>query len=85
MNVSYKLNEKLAFNLLWVYQTGLPFTPAIGRYYVPSLENDFEGNSYFYEALIYGERNSSKMRDYHRLDLGFSYSTLTKKRKKHGK
>ncbi|MDX9782988.1 MAG: carboxypeptidase-like regulatory domain-containing protein [Bacteroidales bacterium] len=81
MNVSYKLNEKLAFNLLWVYQTGLPFTPAIGRYYVPSLENDFEGNSYFYEALIYGERNSSKMRDYHRLDLGFSYSTLTKKRK----
>ncbi|MBK9388774.1 MAG: TonB-dependent receptor [Bacteroidetes bacterium] len=81
LNISYKLNEKLSFNLLWVYQTGLPFTPAIGRYYVPSLENNFEGNSYYYEALIYGERNSSEMRDYHRLDIGLSYSTLTKKRK----
>lgn len=81
LNLSYKLNEKISFNLLWVYQTGLPFTPAIGRYYVPSLENSFDGNSYYYEALIYGERNSSQMRDYHRLDLGMSYSKLTKARK----
>ena len=81
LNVSYKLNEKLSFNLLWVYQTGLPYTPAIGRHYVPSLQNNFEGNSYYYQALIYGERNSSNMKDYHRLDMGLSYSKLTKLRK----
>jgi len=81
LNVSYKFSEKLSFNLLWAYQSGLPYTPAIGRYYLPSLENDFKGDSYYYEALIYGDRNSSKMRDYHRLDMGISYSKLTKVKK----
>jgi len=78
-NLSYLFNEKLTFNLTWIYQTGLPYTPAIGRQYTPSLEPDDNGN-YFYETLIYGDRNSAKMKDYHRLDLGLSYSTLTKKR-----
>jgi hypothetical protein len=44
------------------------------------MQKDNNGNYYFYEALIYGDRNSAKMKDYHRLDLGLSYSTLTKKR-----
>ena len=79
LNVSYKLNEKLSFNLLWVYQSGLPYTPAIGRNYVPSLNNNYSGNAY-YEALIYGERNSSRMRDYHRMDIGLSYTKMTKLR-----
>lgn len=81
LSVSYKLNEKVTFNLTWVYQTGLPYTPAIGRQYTPSMQKDDNGNNYFYEALIYGERNSERMRDYHRLDLGLTYSTLTKARK----
>ena len=81
LSASYKLNEKLTFNLTWVYQTGLPYTPAIGRQYTPSMQKDDIGNFDFYEALIYGERNSARMRDYHRLDLGLSYSTLTKMRK----
>ena len=79
ISASYKINEKLAFNLTWIYQSGLPYTPAIGRQYTPSLQPDDIGN-YYYETLIYGERNSARMKDYHRLDLGLSYSTLTKKR-----
>jgi hypothetical protein len=51
---------------VWVYQTGLPFTPVIGRQYIPS---EYGG---FVEALIYGERNSVRMKDYHRLDLGLA-------------
>jgi hypothetical protein len=35
----------------------------------------------YYEAFIYGERNSAKMKDYHRLDIGLKYETLSKKRK----
>ena len=80
INARYKINEKLAFNLTWIYQSGLPYTPAIGRHYIPSLQLDDIGN-YYYETLIYGERISARMKDYHRLDLGLSYSTLTKIRK----
>jgi hypothetical protein len=77
LSATYKINEKFSFNLTWIYQSGLPYTPAIGRQYTPSLQLDDIGN-YYYETLIYGERNSARMRDYHRLDLGLSYSTLTK-------
>jgi len=79
VNISHKLNEKISFNLVWIYQTGLPFTAAIGRQYLPSLENNYNGESFYYEALVYGERNGSRLKDYHRLDLGMSYSTLTKR------
>jgi hypothetical protein len=77
LNANYKLNEKLSFNLVWIYQTGLPYTPAIGRQYTPSLE-DGVNNIYYYEALIYGERNSANLNAYHRLDFGVSYSKLTR-------
>lgn len=76
VNISHKLNEKISFNMVWIFQSGLPYTAAIGKQYLPSLQSD---EQYYYEALIYGERNGSRLKDYHRLDLGMSYSTLTKK------
>jgi outer membrane receptor for ferrienterochelin and colicin len=79
LNISRKLKENLSLNLTWVYQSGLPFTPAIGRHYLPSPGKNYLGKDIYYEALIYGERNSSKLRDYHRLDLGLNYSTFTKR------
>ncbi len=80
--VNRKINSKWSFNMVWVYQTGIPYTPAIGRQYaiVPG-EYDESGGVIYKEALIYGERNSEKMKDYHRLDVGFKYSKLTKKHK----
>jgi hypothetical protein len=82
MNASYKLNEKLTFSLTWIFQSGLPYTPPIGHQLVPSLEPNENGEYFYYDALIYGERNSSRMRDYHRLDLGLSYSTLNSKNRR---
>ena len=79
VNISHKFNEKYSLNLVWVYQTGLPYTAAIGRHYIPSLEKNYMGESFYYEALIYGERNSSRLKDYHRLDLGINYTTITKR------
>ena len=35
-----------------------------------------------YEALLYGERNSERMRSYHRLDVGVNYITETKRGRK---
>jgi hypothetical protein len=74
---NYKINEKLNLSLSWVYQTGLPYTPAVGRQNVPSLDPNENGEYFLYEALIYGERNSERMKDYHRLDIGLNYETVT--------
>ncbi len=82
VNLNRKITDKLNFNLVWVYQTGLPYTEAIGRQYIPSIINDFEGNDFFYEGLIYGERNSGRMRDYHRLDIGLTWSRYNRRNNK---
>jgi hypothetical protein len=77
MTTNYYFTEKISFNISWIYQTGLPYTPAVERQYVPAYS---DGELYHYETLIYGERNSQRMRDYHRLDFGLSYTKHTKKR-----
>lgn len=87
-----KLGKKWDFNLTWVYQTGLPYTPVLGRQYTPSLNLDYDtddmwvqnpvGQEFYYEALIYGERNSARMSDYHRLDIGLNYTKQTKRNRK---
>ncbi len=74
---NYHLMDNISFNISWIYQTGLPYTPAIGRQYVPAYEN---GGLHHYEILFYGESNSKRMKDYHRLDIGVSYIKYTKKR-----
>ncbi|MDD2385675.1 MAG: carboxypeptidase-like regulatory domain-containing protein [Bacteroidales bacterium] len=74
--INRKINNKLSFSLVWNYQTGLPYTPVIGRQVILNPHT----NEY-YEAFIYGERNSATMKDYHRLDIGLKYETLSKKRK----
>ncbi len=75
INLSTKINEKWDFSANWTYQTGLPFTPAIGLRNTPDPFNPEIDR----ETLIYGERNSDRMRDYHRLDLGFNYHKITKR------
>lgn len=80
INLDHKINDRLRINLVWIYQSGLPYTKAIGRQYLPPLEQDWDGNKYYHEALVYGERNSDRMKDYHRLDIGINWSTLTKRR-----
>lgn len=75
INASTKINEKWDFSANWTYQTGLPFTPAIGTRITP---DPFDPQT-DRETLIYGERNSARMRDFHRLDLGFNYHKTTKR------
>ncbi len=77
LSVNRQINDQWSFNAAWVYMTGLPYTPAIGRQiYSYENENDYR------EAMIYGERNSARMRPYHRLDLGFNYTKTTRNGRK---
>jgi hypothetical protein len=74
ISLAYQMSEKWSFGATWQFQTGLPFTPAIGRHI--ALDDD----GFPYEVLIYGDRNSDRMRDYHRLDIAFKKQTYTRKR-----
>jgi len=77
LTLNRKISDKMSLSALWVVQSGLPFTPVYGRAYVPSLTR-LGNDTYYYEAFIYGERNSERMRFYHRLDLALNYTTQTK-------
>lgn len=82
ININRKINEKWTFNTTWVYQTGLPYTPVIGRQLTPVTDAGENGEIEYTEAFIYGERNSARMKDYHRLDVGLILTTKNKKGRK---
>lgn len=75
--VSHQFSRKISFSLTWIYQTGLPYTPVVGRQLTQSLNPDENGNYIYYEAFIYGNRNSARMKDYHRLDLGLILNLIS--------
>lgn len=77
INANYTPNAKWSFSASWVYQTGLPYTPMVGTQMIPVI--DFDGSIHFEESHIYGERNSQRMRDYHRLDLAARLKKKTEK------
>ena len=77
LNLNKQLNERWTFNMVWVWMSGLPYTPAIGRQLFEYWDEDE-----YLEALIYGERNSARMKPYHRLDVGLNRSVLTKRNRK---
>ena len=80
INVNYQLTERWSLSALWTYQTGLPYTPVIGVQNTPVITP--EGDVYFEQTNIYGERNSARMRDYHRLDLAAKFKTKNEKGRK---
>ncbi|MEG2336479.1 MAG: carboxypeptidase-like regulatory domain-containing protein [Bacteroidales bacterium] len=79
LSVGYQISEKWSVGATWQYQSGIPFTPVIGRH--NGIDVNPETGEYLpYEILIYGDKNSGRMRAYHRLDFAFKYQKYTKKR-----
>ena len=77
--VNRKIGSHWNVNALWVFSTGLPFTPAIGRIYTPSSYEIDENNlPVMVESVVYGAKNSARMPVYHRLDIGATYDYQTK-------
>ncbi len=62
VTASYKLNEKWSFSSNFLFQTGLPATFPNGQY-------EYNGIS----VPIYEARNSSRIPNYHRLDVSAKY------------
>jgi hypothetical protein len=69
--LSYDLSAKWSFSSGWTYATGTPATYPVGRMIIM-------GEYY----PIYSERNNSRMKDYHRIDLSATYKPSVHKKKK---
>jgi len=67
---SYHFSEKLNFSANWIYYTGSAITTPISFY-----------NYNNYTVPLYGEKNNSRLPDYHRLDLALSWQINKPERK----
>ena len=65
--IIHKLNKNINFSLTWVYGTGNPITLPVGSYSI--MTEMGLGQIYIYEGI-----NTFRMRDYHKLDIGFNFS-----------
>ena len=64
---NYELRENIIVSMAWNYGTGYPITLATERYLIDG-----------HEVLVYDERNSSRMRDFHRLDIAVNFPAKTR-------
>ncbi|MEK7254466.1 MAG: TonB-dependent receptor plug domain-containing protein [Bacteroidota bacterium] len=71
--VSHKFSEKITLSGTWVYGTGNAITLPLFRYDTP-VEYD-QDSGYFFERELesIGEKNSFRMKPYHRMDLSIEF------------
>lgn len=79
MVLIYQLRPAITLSATWTYGTGNALTLAQGTYNVIDqsygLIAGFAADRYLYpEAEVYGEKNSYRLRAYHRLDLGATFT-----------
>jgi hypothetical protein len=74
MVFSYKILENIDFAATFVYGTGNAITLPLARY--QTVYNSW-GYSWYNENFHYGERNSFRMRAYHRADVGINFRKAT--------
>jgi hypothetical protein len=67
----HNFSEKVSVSAQWNYHTGFPITLAKAKYPIDFMLID--GRSVIQDAHAYKGRNSSRMPDYHRLDLGVRF------------
>lgn len=71
---NHEFSKKFDLGLTWVFGSGNSFTAPIANILLPSNYNpDFPDN-----FQIYSDRNSQRMPNYHRLDLGMNFHKKTK-------
>lgn len=76
---NFNLSENWVVSMFWIYASGLPYTPAVGKYlsgldYEPnSAEHGlYYGDGNFIWELYYGRKNTVRYSGYTRLDLGIT-------------
>lgn len=73
--LDYNFGDNWIANVIWTYNTGLPFTKLIGYYdklYINDFYSNWLLNGSFIPYAILGDKNIGRLPDYHRLDLSIS-------------
>lgn len=70
----HKISENIEMSATWVFNSGEALTLPTSKYFaeIPNQENDEP-------IYIYPQKNSQRLKDYHRLDLGISFSKQKQK------
>lgn len=76
---TFKLNDRISLSGNWVYGTGNAITLGVARYPVARDRPPYVGDrravfEYLSQAQVYEGRNGFRMRSYHRLDAGISFT-----------
>lgn len=75
LSLEYDFGNEWRASAVWFYSTGLPFTPLIGYYDKMQIGSYYE-QWYIYDSYspysILGDKNISRLPDYHRLDINLS-------------
>ncbi|MBU0489035.1 MAG: TonB-dependent receptor [Bacteroidetes bacterium] len=77
----YKINKDITFSTTWVYGTGNAITLPLAEYEaythnpIPTPKYEIEPYPNIYGMFVseYGEKNSFRMKSYHRLDMGLQF------------
>lgn len=67
---SYQISDKWSISAVFVFASGNTFTPVLGRYFMDNGTIVTE----------YGDYNSYRIKDYHRLDLSINYKHISSKK-----
>ena len=70
--LSHKINDKWDFGATWVYGTGNALTFPQGVYFGMPGSNDWDNELFVSSVESYGDRNSTRLPSYHRLDLAIN-------------
>jgi hypothetical protein len=76
--LTHAWNDRMDFSAVWVYGTGNAITLPTATFQSANYSNYSNFGYYQSETYYYGDRNSFRMRSYHRLDLSFSFWKNTK-------
>lgn len=80
---NYTLGKGYSLSANWVYSSGRPLS--IVRAYFPALSNNIDPNTNlptYFSGEYYGEKNSLRMADYHRLDVSIQRVKWSRGREK---
>lgn len=72
----YELRKNITLSGTWVYGTGNAITMPVGSYGASSnnpSKHKSDYSLYYNQVIDYGERNSSRMAAYHRMDIGIQF------------
>jgi outer membrane cobalamin receptor len=70
--MTHAWNDRMDFSATWVYGTGNAVSLPTATYR-SILSSPYAGSYFGQDVYYYGDRNSFRMRSYHRLDLSFSF------------